>query len=371
MDINYTLLMKISLRFSLALSVTRFCPTTWGIHAGNSLSVTIADSLEEFLFVLFCHRFKARFLETSHSHIIFTLFLLGLGLWASTVLWEDLSEVNECVLLVPLARLGRYGVWVFHVIATEVITVVHVLRSVMRNAIRRVLILRLEDDAVVSVIKLKLLNAGLQSKDWSTWHASMAAACASRSDMEELLHMGPDDGPLLVHLGLLVAAKIVTTEHNLLGVLHFLGERRINEEDWGEELLVFRINRFHARSLFVIVSLRDNSEDAVLHSLCCLTLSKRNELITHAEIRLLHRSHLTLAEGGSEIGELSSKIIIILVRVKVGGSALGAAEVDRATVGSSEGSNSVTSELVLKGDISGHHDSGEGFRIDCHGDGRY
>ena len=258
--------------------------------------------------------------------------MFGLGLGASTIFREDLSEINECVLLVPLAGRRRDGVWVFHVIATEVITVVHVLGSVMRNAIIWVLILRLEDDAVVSVIKLKLLYTGLQSEDWSAWHARMAAACASRSDMEELLHVGPDDGPLLINLGLLVAAEIVTTEHDLLGVHHFLGERRVDEEDWGEELLVFRINRFHACSLFVIVSFRGNSKDGVLLGLCCLTLSKRNELFTHAEIRLFHRSHLTLAEGGSEIGELSSKIIIVPVRVKVGSSALGAAEVDRATV---------------------------------------
>ena len=176
----------------------------------------------------------------------------------------------------------------------------------MRNAIGRVFILRLQDDAVVSMRKLKLHNSGFQSEDWSADHVFTTTACASRSDVEELLHVGSNDGPLLIHLGFFVATEIVTREHNLLCVLHLLGEFRVNEEDWRKELLVFRFKRLHALSLFVIVSFRGNSEDGVLHGLSCLALSKRNELFTHAEIRLLHRSHLTLAEGGCEVRELSS-----------------------------------------------------------------
>ena len=160
-----------------------------------------------------------------------------LGLRTRTILWEDLSEVNECVLLIPLAGLGRDGVWVIHVVATVVITEVHVLQREMRNGIGWVIILRLQDEAEVSVIKNKLLNAGLQSEDWSADHVFSAIACASGTDMEELLHVRPDNGPLLVHLGFLVAAKIVTTEYNLIRILLILGEFRINEEDWGKELL--------------------------------------------------------------------------------------------------------------------------------------
>ena len=118
--------------------------------------------------------------------------------------------------------------------------------------------------------------------------------------------MRSDDWPFLIHLGFLVAAKIVTTEHNLLCVLLFLGECRINKEDWGKELLVLWLKRLHALSLFVIVSSRGNSEDGVLDGRSCLTLSKRNELFTHAEIRLLHWSHLTLTEWGCEVRELPS-----------------------------------------------------------------
>ena len=255
------------------------------------------------MFVLFRHRFKARFFETSHC----TLWLLRLRLGTLTIFREDLSEVDKCVLLVSLARPGRDGVWVVHVVATVVITEVHILQLEMRNAVVWVLILRLQDDAIVSMRKLKLLNAGLQSEDWSTDHVHhIAAACATRSYMEELLHVRSDDGPFLIHLGLLVAAKIMTAEHNLLCVLLFLGECRINKEDWGQELLVLWLKRLHALSLFVIVSSRGNSEDGVLDGLGCLTLSKRNEFFTHAEIRLLHWSHLTLTEGGCEVRELPS-----------------------------------------------------------------
>jgi len=123
-------------------------------------------------------------------------------------------------------------VWVVDVVTTVVITEVHVLQREMRNGIVRVIILRLQDDAVVSMVKKKFLNAGLQSEDWSADHVLLAIACASRSDIEELLHVRPDDGPFLIHLRLLVAAEIVTTEHNLLGILLILGEFRINEEDW-------------------------------------------------------------------------------------------------------------------------------------------
>ena len=239
-----------------------------------------------------------------------------LGLGASTILREERSEVNECVLLVPLAGLGRDGVWVIHVVATVIITVIHVLILEVRNAIGRILILRLQDDAIVSMIKLKLFNSGLQSEDWSAdlvLHSSVACTCGS--DMEELLHVRSNDRPLLFFLRLLVAAKIVTAEHNLLCVLLFLGELRIDEEDWGLEFLARRINGFHTPSQFVLVSFRDLSKDWILPGRCCLSLLKRNEFFTHAELEHLRWSLLTLAEGGSEVRELPSKIIITPVRV--------------------------------------------------------